>query len=62
MILRMFWDGEEEPSVEVPIGDFFCNGWGEPVNVNSQPIAELYIFMNFKQVYKRFIKNLLILH
>ncbi|MBX7257882.1 MAG: DUF2961 domain-containing protein [Candidatus Hydrogenedentes bacterium] len=23
-ILRMFWDGEEHPSVEVPVGDFFC--------------------------------------
>lgn len=24
VIIRMFWDGEKEPSVEVPIGDFFC--------------------------------------
>ncbi len=23
MVLRMYWDGEEEPSVEVPFGDFF---------------------------------------
>jgi hypothetical protein len=23
-VLRMFWDGENDPSVEVPIGDFFC--------------------------------------
>jgi hypothetical protein len=23
-ILRMFWDNEETPSVEVPLGDFFC--------------------------------------
>ena len=22
-ILRMYWDGEAEPSVEVPVGDFF---------------------------------------
>ena len=27
LILRMYWDGEDEPSVEVPVGDFFCNGW-----------------------------------
>jgi hypothetical protein len=23
-VLRMFWDGEKTPSVEVPLGDFFC--------------------------------------
>lgn len=23
-ILRMYWDGESTPSVEVPLGDFFC--------------------------------------
>jgi hypothetical protein len=25
-VVRMFWDGEATPSVEVPLGDFFCNG------------------------------------
>jgi len=39
LIFRMYWDGEENPSVEVPIGDFFCNGWCERSNVNSLPIA-----------------------
>lgn len=39
MILRMYWDEEVQPSVEVPIGDFFCNGWCERSNVNSMPIA-----------------------
>ncbi|MEZ6073905.1 MAG: glycoside hydrolase family 172 protein [Pirellulales bacterium] len=28
MILRCYWDGETEPSVEVPVGDFFAAGWG----------------------------------
>ncbi|HIJ64686.1 MAG TPA: DUF2961 domain-containing protein [Candidatus Hydrogenedentes bacterium] len=23
-VIRMYWDGEETPSVEVPVGDFFC--------------------------------------
>jgi hypothetical protein len=27
-ILRIYWDGEQEPSVEVPIGDFFGVGFG----------------------------------
>ena len=39
LILRIYWDGEEQPSVEVPYGDFFCNGWCERSNVNSLPIA-----------------------
>lgn len=26
LVLRCFWDGAETPSVEVPLGDFFCNG------------------------------------
>ena len=39
LILRMYWDGEENPSVEVPLGDFFCNGWCERKNVKSVPIA-----------------------
>jgi len=25
-ILRMYWDGETDPSVEVPVGDFFAMG------------------------------------
>lgn len=28
MILRFYWDDETEPSVEVPVGDFFAAGWG----------------------------------
>ena len=36
--LRMYWDGEEEPSVESPLGDFFAAGHGMRVNVNSLPV------------------------
>ncbi len=28
MVLRAWWDGEETPSIEVPVGDFFCLGHG----------------------------------
>ena len=38
-ILRMYWDGEKTPSVEVPLGDFFANGHALRVNINSIPIA-----------------------
>src|SRR3954447_24516638 len=39
LIVRCYWDGEETPSVEAPLGDLFCNGWGVRCNVNSLPIA-----------------------
>ncbi len=41
MIFRFYWDDEKEPSIEVPVGDFFAAGWGimnEPV-INSATIA-----------------------
>jgi hypothetical protein len=27
LVMRMFWDGESQPSVEVPLGDFFGTGF-----------------------------------
>jgi hypothetical protein len=38
-ILRFYWDDETTPSVEVPVGDFFCNGWGEYAPVNSLAVT-----------------------
>ena len=38
LILRIYWDGEDTPSVETPIGDFFCNGHALRYNVNSMMI------------------------
>lgn len=38
-ILRMYWDDEKEPSIEVPVGDFFGMGWGEYAPVNSLPVT-----------------------
>ncbi|MFO0929682.1 MAG: glycoside hydrolase family 172 protein [Gemmataceae bacterium] len=38
-ILRFYWDGEEQPSVEVPMGDFFACGWGKYCQINSQPVC-----------------------
>lgn len=38
VVLRMFWDGAEEPAVEAPIGDFFASGFGERVPVESMPV------------------------
>jgi hypothetical protein len=38
-VLRIYWDGEEAPSVEVPAGDFFAMGWGRFAQVSSLPVA-----------------------
>lgn len=39
LVLRMYWDEEETPSVEAPLGDFFCCGFGQECLVNSVPIV-----------------------
>ncbi|MGJ4845242.1 glycoside hydrolase family 172 protein [Leifsonia sp. Le1] len=39
LVLRMYWDGSETPSVEVPLGDFFCNGNGERALVTSDLVV-----------------------
>jgi len=38
-ILRIYWDGQERPSVECPIGDFFASGWGGFAQLSSLPVA-----------------------
>lgn len=39
LVLRAYWDGQDHPSVESPIGDFFGNGWGMKYNFASLPLA-----------------------
>lgn len=38
-ILRFYWDDEKEPSVEVPVGDFFGMGWGAFAPLNSLAVT-----------------------
>jgi hypothetical protein len=38
-ILRIYWDGQEQPSVECPVGDFFACGWGKFAQVSSLPVC-----------------------
>ncbi len=40
-IIRMYWDEEEIPSVEVPLGDFFCIS-----NCRIRPLNSLVIVVN----------------
>lgn len=39
IILRMYWDGQEYPSVESPIGPFFGQGWNEQYNYMALPLS-----------------------
>lgn len=39
IIIRMYWDGNEYPSVESPIGPFFGQGWNEQYNYASFPLS-----------------------
>ncbi|MBI2423156.1 MAG: DUF2961 domain-containing protein [Candidatus Hydrogenedentes bacterium] len=66
MILRFYWDGEEHPSVEVPVGDFFAAGWGmgkEPqisslaVCVNPRSGLNSYWQMPFRKHCKITMEN-----
>lgn len=39
LILRIYWDDQEHPSVEAPIGDFFCSGWNRFAQVTSLAVC-----------------------
>jgi len=39
--LRVYWDDEENPSVECPVGDFFAMGWGQ-----YSPLQSLAVTVN----------------
>jgi hypothetical protein len=64
-ILRFYWDGEKEPSVEVPVGDFFACGWGRFAQVSSLPVCvnpgsgfNCYWVMPFRKSCKITMENL----
>ena len=38
-ILRFYWDDQEQPSVECPVGDFFACGWQKYAQVSSLPVC-----------------------
>lgn len=38
-ILRIYWDGQQQPSVECPLGDFFASGWGRYAPVSSLAVC-----------------------
>ena len=65
LILRMYWDGESTPSVEVPVGDFFASGWNQYAQLSSLPVCvnpgsafNCYWEMPFKKSAKLTIENI----
>ncbi len=38
LTLRIYYDNDPQPGVEVPVGDFFAVGHGQPAVVNSIPV------------------------
>ena len=67
LIFKFYWDGEEAPSVEVPVGDFFAAGWGmgkEPrisslaICVNPRSGFNSYWQMPFRKRCKVTMENL----
>jgi hypothetical protein len=64
-ILRIYWDGQDIPSVECPVGDFFASGWGSfaplsslAVCVNPGSAFNCYWEMPFKKKCKITITNI----
>ncbi len=62
--LRMYWDGNAKPAVDVPLGDFFCAGLGRPIAFQSALFTDpegrsfnCYIPMPFKTGAKVVISN-----
>ena len=39
LIIRFYWDNCQQPSVECPVGDFFCMGWNKFSQINSLPVC-----------------------
>ena len=63
-ILRIYWDDQENPSVECPIGDFFCCSWNKrqnilaiPMNVNPVGGMNCYFPMPFKKHIRITLEN-----
>jgi hypothetical protein len=38
-ILRIYWDDQEQPAVECPVGDFFGAGWGQYAQLSSLAVC-----------------------
>ena len=63
-ILRIYWEDQDQPSVECPLGDFFASGWGYaqidsiPVAVNPNTSFNCFWPMPFRRKFRITMQNL----
>ncbi len=64
-IIRFYWDGETEPSIECPVGDFFACGWGRYAQISSLAVCvnpgsafNCYWQMPFRKGFKVTLENI----
>lgn len=64
-IIRFYWDGETEPSVECPVGDFFACGWQRYAQISSLAVCvnpgsafNSYWPMPFRKGFKVTLENI----
>ena len=64
LVFRIYWDNAAAPSVEVPLGDFFCCGFGArskvtalPITVNPTGGMNCYFPMPFRRAARFTVEN-----
>lgn len=64
LVIRVFWDDSDFPSIECPIGDFFCCAWGKaeavlsiPINVNPKGGLNCFLPMPFRERVRIEVRN-----
>lgn len=64
IIIRVYWDGQDQPSIEAPLGDFLCNSWSSrqnilaiPINVNPRGGMNAYFPMPFRKHARITVEN-----
>jgi len=64
LIVRVYWDGQEHPSIQAPLADFCCNSWkgrqnilAVPINVNPSGGFNVYFPMPFKKHARITVEN-----
>lgn len=65
LVLRAYWNDSDAPSIQVPLGDFFGQGWCEFAQLSSIPVAanphgglNCYWPMPFQQTARLTLENL----
>jgi hypothetical protein len=64
VIIRVYWEGQDQPSIEAPLGDLLANTWNcrqdvvaVPINVNPRGGMNIYFAMPFRKHARITIEN-----